>query len=166
MENPDIRVGDAERSEALEQLSQHFVNGVLAPDEFERTAEAAQARTRGEIAVLFQDLPALTPGADAPATNQEAELEDMLSRGRKVQVADAVIWSVAMIAFFLGLFLFDWGYFWLAPVIGAFASMGVRGVLNFSDSDEKLFEELSDSEKDKRAERLRAAAERRRELGA
>ena len=44
--------------------------------------------------------------------------------------------------------------------------MGVRGVLNFSDSDEKLFEELSEGEKDKRAERLRAAAERRRELGA
>lgn len=34
MENPDIRVGDAERSEALEQLSQHFVNGALGPDEF------------------------------------------------------------------------------------------------------------------------------------
>ena len=167
MENPDIRVGDAERTRALDELSEHFVNGVLAPDEFEqRTAEAAQARTRGEIAVLFQDLPALTPAADVPATNQEAELEEMLSRGKKVQVADAVIWSVAMIAFFLGLFLFEWGYFWLAPIIAAFASMGVRGVLNFSDSDEKLFEELSEGEKDKRAERLRAAAERRRELGA
>ena len=44
--------------------------------------------------------------------------------------------------------------------------MGVRQALKFSDSDEKLYEELSESEDDKRAERLRAAAARRRELGA
>lgn len=167
MDNPDIRVGDAERTRALDELSEHFVNGVLAPDEFEqRTAEAAQARTRGEIAVLFQDLPALKPAADVPATNQEAELEEMLSRGKKVQVADAVIWSVAMIAFFLGLFVFDWSYFWISPVIAFFASWAVRGVLKFSESDEELYEELSEREDGKRAERLRAAAERRRELGA
>ena len=168
MENPEIRVGDAERSAALEQLSQHFVNGTLGPDEFEqRTGEAAVARTRGDVEKLFADLPELsTPSATTPARRHEAELEDMLARGRKVQIADALIWSVAMITFFLGLFLFESGYFWLAPVIGAFASMGVRGVLNFSDSDEELFDELSEGEEKKRAERLRAAAERRRELEA
>lgn len=168
MENPDIRVGDAERSEALEQLSQHFVNGTLDPGEFEqRTGEAAVARTRGDVEKLFADLPELsTPNATAPATRHEAELEEMLSRGKKVQVADAVIWSVAMIAFFLGLFVFDWSYFWISPVIAFFASWAVRGVLKFSESDEELYEELSESEDDKRAERLRAAAARRRELGA
>lgn len=168
MENPDIRVGDAERSAALEQLSQHFVNGALSPDEFEqRTGEAAAARTRGDVAKLFADLPELAaPRASAPATRHEAELEDMLARGRKVQTADAVIWSVATIVFFLGLFVFDWSYFWLAFVAGGIASVGVRAILNFSDSDEELFEELSEEEEKKRAERLRAAAERRRELGA
>lgn len=168
MENPDIRVGDAERSEALEQLSQHFVNGTLAPDEFEqRTGEAAAARTRGDVEKLFADLPELsTPRATAPATRHEAELEDMLSRGRKVQIVDSVIWSVAMIALFLGLFVFDWSYFWISPVIAFFASWAARGVLKFSESDEELFDELSEGEKKKRAERLRAAAERRRELGA
>lgn len=168
MENPDIRVGDAERSAALEQLSQHFVNGALDSDEFEqRTGEAAVARTRGDVAKLFTDLPELsTSSATAPATRHEAELEDMLSRGRKVQIADAVIWSVAMIALFLGLFVFDWSYFWISPVIAFFASWVAREALKFSESDEEIFEELSEAEKKKRAERLRAAAERRRELGA
>lgn len=168
MENPDIRVGDAERSEALEQLSQHFVNGVLAPDEFEqRTSKAAVARTRGDVAQLFKDLPELsTPLAEAPATGHEAELEDMLSRGHKVKVADSVIWTVAMTFFFLGIIVFDWTYFWLAPLTGFAMSMAVRQVLKFSDSDEKLYEELSENESAERAERLRAAAARRRELGA
>lgn len=168
MENPDIRVGDAERSEALEQLSQHFVNGTLAPDEFEqRTGEAAVARTRGDVEKLFADLPELsTPNATAPATRHEAELEDMLARGRKVQMADSVIWTVAMILFFLGFLVFDWTYFWLAPLTGFAMSMAVRQALKFSDSDEKLYEELSENESAERAERLRAAAARRRELGA
>ena len=70
-----------------------------------------------------------------------------------------------MIALFLGLFVFDWSYFWISPVIAFFASWAARGVLNFSESDEELFDELSEGEKKKRAERLRAAAERRREIG-
>lgn len=74
MENPEIRVGDAERSAALEQLSQHFVNGTLDPDEFEqRTGEAAAARTRGDVEKLFADLPELStpaPQHPPPATRR------------------------------------------------------------------------------------------------
>lgn len=44
-------------------------------------------------------------------------------------------------------FVFDWSYFWISPVIAFFASWAARGVLKFSESDEELFDELSEGEK-------------------
>ena len=46
----DIRVGDAERHNALDLLSTHFANGLIDINEFEdRTGKAAVARTRGGL---------------------------------------------------------------------------------------------------------------------
>ena len=132
-----------------------------APARLPRRARAGTSKSSLQTCQSFPP-----PSATAPATRHEAELEDMLARGRKVQIVDSVIWSVAMIALFLGLFVFDWSYFWISPVIAFFASWAARGVLKFSESDEELFDELTEGEEKKRAERLRAAAERRRELEA
>ncbi|MFD1150338.1 DUF1707 SHOCT-like domain-containing protein [Saccharothrix hoggarensis] len=62
MSERDIRVGDAEREQALELLGTHLGEGRLSVDEFgERSARVATAKTRGELYALFGDLPAPRP---------------------------------------------------------------------------------------------------------
>ncbi|MDN6552851.1 MAG: DUF1707 domain-containing protein, partial [Corynebacterium flavescens] len=59
-DSENIRVGDSERSRALDELSTHFANGLIDINEFEeRTGKAAIAKTRGDIRKLFLDLPRL-----------------------------------------------------------------------------------------------------------
>lgn len=58
-----LRVGDAERDAAVEQLNQHFADGRLTSAEREeRTALALGARTAGDLHVLLADLPRLGAG--------------------------------------------------------------------------------------------------------
>jgi hypothetical protein len=55
-----LRIGDAERDTAVEQLSEHFVAGRLTQDEFEeRSDQATKARYADEVELLFADLPEL-----------------------------------------------------------------------------------------------------------
>lgn len=57
-----VRVGDAERDEAARALGEHFVSGRLDRDEYdERVDVALSARTRGELARVFRDLPGSAP---------------------------------------------------------------------------------------------------------
>jgi hypothetical protein len=66
--NPGMRVSDAERNAVAEQLSRHYGDGRLNQAEFEeRLQKAMNARTQGDFAGLFDDLPDL-PDPDAPAT--------------------------------------------------------------------------------------------------
>ena len=62
-----IRVSDAERTEVADRLAMHFGEGRLNRAEFdERVALAMNAKTRGDLSGLFDDLPepgpAGTPG--------------------------------------------------------------------------------------------------------
>ena len=63
----DIRVSDAERDQAVAELSEHFQSGRLTQEEFgERSGRALQARTGRDLTALFTDLPrpaALDPWA-------------------------------------------------------------------------------------------------------
>lgn len=53
-----LRVSDADRDRAIAELSEHFQAGRLTVEELEdRTGRALQARTTGELAELFTDLP-------------------------------------------------------------------------------------------------------------
>ena len=53
-----LRVSDADRDRAIAELSEHFQAGRLTAEELEdRTGRALQARTAGELAELFTDLP-------------------------------------------------------------------------------------------------------------
>ncbi|QFZ23261.1 DUF1707 SHOCT-like domain-containing protein [Saccharothrix syringae] len=62
MSEREIRIGDAEREQALELLGTHLGEGRLTVDEFgERSARVATARTRGDLLALFADLPAPRP---------------------------------------------------------------------------------------------------------
>jgi Domain of unknown function (DUF1707) len=67
-----VRVSDAERTEVADHLAAHFGEGRLNQAEFdERVAQAMNAKTRGDLRGLFDDLPepgpAETPGAPVRA---------------------------------------------------------------------------------------------------
>ena len=67
-----IRVSDAERTEVADHLAAHFSEGRLNQAEFdERVAQAMNAKTRGDLSGLFDDLPepgsARTPGRGGAA---------------------------------------------------------------------------------------------------
>jgi Domain of unknown function (DUF1707) len=66
----DVRVGTAEREQAVQLLSQHLSAGRLELAEFEeRVASAYAARTNSDLAALFRDLPGpLPPMAGYPTT--------------------------------------------------------------------------------------------------
>jgi hypothetical protein len=58
--NPDVRVSDAERNEVADKLARHFADGRLDQAEFkERLDTAMSAKTQGDLAGLFDDLPLL-----------------------------------------------------------------------------------------------------------
>ena len=60
-----LRIGTAEREEALRLLSRQFSEGRLTPDEFsERSAAVSAAVDRADLEPIFADLPA-KPGAAA-----------------------------------------------------------------------------------------------------
>jgi hypothetical protein len=61
-----IRVSDTERAEVADRLAEHFASGRLDQAEFdERTAQARNAKTRGDLRGLFDDLPEPWPSADS-----------------------------------------------------------------------------------------------------
>ncbi len=72
-----IRVSDADRDQAVAELSEHYQAGRLTLGEFDdRSSRALQAKTGGDLGALFTDLPngaarsAMAPAglsADVPA---------------------------------------------------------------------------------------------------
>src|ERR1700761_9690845 len=53
-----IRVSDADRNAVAELLSKHYADGRLDQGEFdERVGQTMAAKTRGDLAGLFDDLP-------------------------------------------------------------------------------------------------------------
>ena len=63
-----VRVGDAERESAVAALGEHFGAGRLTLEEYDqRSSHAFAARTTGDLARLFGDLPLLPPPPEPPA---------------------------------------------------------------------------------------------------
>jgi Domain of unknown function (DUF1707) len=64
----DMRVGDAERDAAANELREHFASGRLTKDELsERLDQAFAAKTRADLSGLFTDLPSATAWQDSSA---------------------------------------------------------------------------------------------------
>ncbi|MQW76997.1 DUF1707 domain-containing protein [Nocardioides sp. dk4132] len=64
MEAPRLRIGDAERQAAADALAGHYVEGRLDTGEHaERLERIWAARTQGDLAPVFADLPAPAAGA-------------------------------------------------------------------------------------------------------
>jgi hypothetical protein len=90
-----MRASDADRDAVLAELSEHFQAGRLTSDELdERTGQALQARTFGELARLTADLPSLAPAGSAAgqAGNQVA----IPGRARQPAVLPLVLGLVAV----------------------------------------------------------------------
>jgi hypothetical protein len=70
----NMRVSDAERQAVTDRLAQHFTDGRLDQAEFdERVSRATAAKTRADLAGLFDDLPETDlPGTGAPAAGSSA----------------------------------------------------------------------------------------------
>lgn len=57
-----VRVGDDERDAAARQLGEHYASGRLERWEYDERLDAAlAAKTRGELARVFRDLPGAVP---------------------------------------------------------------------------------------------------------
>ena len=61
-EHQPVRIGDAERDEALDKLGDHFAAGRLTREELdERTERAIGARFDRDLEAIFRDLPVPVP---------------------------------------------------------------------------------------------------------
>lgn len=166
------RVGDADRTDALDRLGSQFADGYLDMHEFEeRTARAAVAKTRGELSALFADLPDETrspyaPEAPAlPAVTADSELAEKLTAKRKMDTAQVITGFLGAAAFFTLQFGFDLDNAWMVwPVMGLVMVMWYT-VFDISDEEKDVLEEIQEKERKERAERLKIAYERRKELG-
>jgi hypothetical protein len=68
-DSDQLRIGTAERESAVKILSDHMADGRLSLEEYEeRMSAALEAKTRGELRVLFRDLPAPYPPFMVPPT--------------------------------------------------------------------------------------------------
>ena len=114
-----IRIGSAEREEALAALAEHHAAGRLDADEYEdRRGRATDAVVRRDLTELFVDLPEPRPHllpapvARRPATGRPA------AQGRVARTLVSLSPFIAIGAFFLTR---SWLAFLLIPVIAILA---------------------------------------------
>jgi len=114
-EQPEVRVGTAEREAAQNELNEHFSQGRLEVPEFEeRSSLVAGARTRSELDTVFHDLPR------APATvDPDAVAKPSQTRNWRHTVIGATPF-IAVVLFFLlnGHFDQAWLVFLFVPLAG------------------------------------------------
>ncbi|RDI51523.1 DUF1707 SHOCT-like domain-containing protein [Nocardia mexicana] len=120
-DSPDIRIGTAEREEAMRRLSDHFAAGRLSVAEFdERSGTVAAAVTRGDLVQVFADLPEPVPEQPAPVPEQPAPVPEPSGRGRRPEFRGPVMGLVVILALVLFFTTHTWLWFLLIPAVGAF----------------------------------------------
>ncbi|MEU7482148.1 DUF1707 domain-containing protein [Lentzea sp. NPDC042327] len=96
----DIRIGDTERSQALQVLGEHMSAGRIDVDEYgERSARITTAKTRGELLAQFRDLPDPRPqfAVPTPMFDQPSAVPARRWEGAVVPVVGVAV----VIAFFV-----------------------------------------------------------------
>lgn len=124
-EQPEYRLSDAEREEAIEALGEHLSSGRLDIDEYgDRTARVTAAKTRAELAPIFDDLPEPHPevlrGKPPAVISRGMVLEPIRQRPLAERLGSMVVPAAAILA--LVLFFTVARGFWpvfLLPVIAA-----------------------------------------------
>ena len=93
----EIRASDREREQVAARLRDALAEGRLEPDEFEdRLQLAYAARSRSRLAVLVEDLPALTPARPVRSTSRSI----VVSR-RAVHLVTYVLVSVLLVCLWM-----------------------------------------------------------------
>ncbi len=118
-----IRVSDADRDQAIAELSQHFQAGRLTQEEFEeRSGQALQAKTGDDLAALFTDLPGRgtvpVPSAGGPVSGADGHGE--LNRLGHLSTARLIILgviAVIVVGNVLSGIAGHVGFGWLIPVV-------------------------------------------------
>jgi hypothetical protein len=88
-----LRVSDAERAEAAEQLSRHYADGRLDEATFnERLDQAMSAKTQSDLSALFTDL----PGAEAPQPTPPAVRGSRARRSRILFLVVIIVIAAAV----------------------------------------------------------------------
>lgn len=183
----DLLLSDEERLHALNVLGEHFAEGRLDSAEFyDRSGRIAQARTVDSVRPAFSGLPGGIPfevvdghlrmvdrSAKTPVTQRnasvtpidpDAEFDALRKRGRVVESLDGVIVGITLIVFLVLQFVVGWDYAWIVWPSLAVTLTVPRMVLGYGDEDEEIYEELKEVDSKERKARLRAAAERIKEL--
>ena len=116
----EARIGSAERDAAVAALATHLEAGRLTPEEYEdRSVSASRARTWGEIAPLFVDLPDPRPG---PVPAEFARTTPAGTGGLPV-LSDAVKERIMAVTPLVALVLFfatrTWLWFLAIPIAAA-----------------------------------------------
>lgn len=88
MNDQNLRMSDAEREQAAAELAEHYAQGRLTAEEHsERLDQVWAARTRGELAPIFSDLPGhRTQAYGAPRVGRLPSHERSRRRGIPVPV--------------------------------------------------------------------------------
>jgi Domain of unknown function (DUF1707)/2TM domain len=90
-----LRVGDAERSQVIDQLADHHAAGRLTLPEFEdRMAAAWAAQTGADLEPLVRDLPTPARPARPPAPARRPLLDDQVRTYLAVMALLWLIWLV------------------------------------------------------------------------
>ncbi|MTD59033.1 DUF1707 domain-containing protein [Amycolatopsis sp. RM579] len=120
-----MRIGDADRETAMQALGDHMSAGRITLDEYgERSAQVTAAKTRGELADLFTDLPAPHPVFGEPpkqpvATPKPAGPVPYSERPLGQRAAAAILPLLFIGAVVLGLTTHVWWFIALPFVFGA-----------------------------------------------
>lgn len=124
-----MRIGDADRETALTALGEHLSAGRIDVDEYgERSAKVTAAKTRGELAELFTDLPAPHPEFGTPPPEPKAATVGApkpagpiayTDRPLSQRVAAATLPVLFVIAIAIGVTTHIWWFIALPFVFGA-----------------------------------------------
>ena len=115
----EMRASDSDRDAVVSDLGEHFQAGRLTAEEFEeRTERALAARTWGELKNLLTDLPAASPGPQAPATRSLAA-RPWPASGRFAPSPIAALIGIGLaVAVLVNVAHGRWGFVWLLlPVL-------------------------------------------------
>lgn len=185
-----MRIGDPERTRAIDYLSDRFANGYLSPAEFdERTGLVTKATLQSELDALLADLPSPTDAGSAEsgsvhatATNghnglvasgnpyaddhdAELELDRIKHNGRKLEKISASIWAITIIVMLVCMVTDIWDSWWVLFPLAAVGNWVIYRFMGQSSEDVEIYDKMKeDQAKDKR-ERLDRAYKRRKELG-
>jgi hypothetical protein len=120
-QDPGLRASDEERESTVTLLREHGATGRLDVDELDQRVGAAyQARTRGDLATLLDDLPRTRSVVAAPRTHRPNRRYAGHEWGvfARVSVLLIAIWAVSGAGYFWPAWVIVWWGFALAMRTG------------------------------------------------